>query len=751
MTLRTKLNLLIAATALLVGIVAAAIIHPLEDQRRKHTIEQIRYTMIAIVDYHADEIAANLRHQQGHGMSYVVEDMLTFGGLLSVNVYDASGEYVYSPDGTGGELSEQERASVAQGGTFEEGQWYGLPVLRYLVPIQSETQTEGYLTLYYTLEDVANDFYAVLTAVALLLVAVSAVLFLILNLLLSRIVLQPIQLLRRGIQSMKEGHVGETIQMRREDEFGDLAHAFNSMTKEIAALQHNLEDKVAQRTASLQRALETTMEQELEISHLNQVSHIVNSTLDLNEIMKTVKEVLHKRIKFDLLLVQVFSQHQDLLEHLYSSGESIVDERAQASLENVFLPVRAEGVFAEVVRSQKPRSLPDVASLGAEVLSPLEQSLVQTLKTRSLLLYPLIVQHRCFGVMTFGQTSASFPSSERAISVVEQYVLQVSTAIHNALLYQNLRTTQIQLEESERIARLTRTFEKFVPRQLLSRLSKTGLENIEFGHADRDFITVLFSDIRSFTTISEQMDPQELMNFLNAFLQHMSEPIHANYGCIDKFVGDAVMALFDVPEDSDEFEAECAVRSAIGMQQALAAFNAQRRQQQLTEIEAGIGIHSGHAIIGTVGSESRMDSTVIGDTVNLASRVESLTKMYGVPILMTGSTLRLLNNVRDYKIREIDWVQVKGKRQPVELYELYDMEPPDVQALKQRSGVRILRGLSHRRKKEWDAAQKYFARARDVYPEDPVPVYHLQQLERVRVSEYAKSASWNGAVLFQNK
>ena len=151
--------------------------------------------------------------------------------------------------------------------------------------------------------------------------------------------------------------------------------------------------------------------------------------------------------------------------------------------------------------------------------------------------------------------------------------------------YEELKQTRIELAETAAVASMTRVFEKFVPREFLDRIAKTGIENISLGHAESDIITILFSDIRSFTDLSETMTPDELMKFLNSYLKFMSEPIRFNHGFVDKFIGDAIMALFDHPEKEDSDEARDAVRSGLEMQRALVRYNEYREKHDYQEIK----------------------------------------------------------------------------------------------------------------------------------------------------------------------
>ena len=304
-------------------------------------------------------------------------------------------------------------------------------------------------------------------------------------------------------------------------------------------------------------------------------------------------------------------------------------------------------------------------------------------------------------------------------------------------------------QDTKRLLSLTRIFEKFVPSQFLNRVITGGLDGVALGKGERDYITILFSDIRSFTTYSESMEPEDLFSFLNEYLSAMNRQIHKQHGFIDKFIGDAIMALFDHPEQDNNAEAESAVQAAISMQEALREFNRQRGKQGFTPIKTGIGIHSGSVMIGTIGSEKRMDFTVLGDNVNLASRIEALTKFYGVDILISVSTLRLLSNLDQYHLREMDWVKVKGKSEPVELYEIYNMDPPEIQELKRKAGSSILRGLTQRRRKNWDKAVAAFEKALAIYPEDQAAAVHIKRCHELQHQDLPDN--WDGAIELDKK
>jgi class 3 adenylate cyclase len=206
-------------------------------------------------------------------------------------------------------------------------------------------------------------------------------------------------------------------------------------------------------------------------------------------------------------------------------------------------------------------------------------------------------------------------------------------------------------------------FERFVPRKFLHVIAPEGIENIQVGvRADRT-ITILFSDIRGYTSLSETSTPEQMFHLLNEYLPEMGAVIDENGGFIDKYIGDAIMALFD------DDETDGALRAAIAMRVRLASLNERRVARGEKPFEIGIGLHRGAVIMGTVGFSSKIESTVIGDAVNCASRVEGLTKQYGVHVLATGAVIEALANRSAFRLRVVDEAaKIRGKDEPVRLY-----------------------------------------------------------------------------------
>ena len=214
---------------------------------------------------------------------------------------------------------------------------------------------------------------------------------------------------------------------------------------------------------------------------------------------------------------------------------------------------------------------------------------------------------------------------------------------------------------------LTEKFRLFVPEQFLHRIAPQGVESIELGNAKEEEMTILFCDIRGFTTIAEEMPAMETFKWLNAFFTQMNQVISLNNGFIDKFLGDAILAVFDRPDH----HAEDAVMAAVMMRQTLQDFNVSDEILNLEmPVDIGVGIHSGRGLIGTLGADSRMDSTVIGDVVNTASRLQDLTKVYGCQVIVSEKTISALNNSNSFNFNFIDDVTPRGKQKSLRVYEL---------------------------------------------------------------------------------
>ncbi len=270
---------------------------------------------------------------------------------------------------------------------------------------------------------------------------------------------------------------------------------------------------------------------------------------------------------------------------------------------------------------------------------------------------------------------------------------------------------------------LTEAAQRFVPNQFLSFLGYDSLVDVKVGDAVQKEMSILFTDIRDFTTLSETLTPEQNFKFINSYLSRMEPAILENQGFIDKFIGDAIMALFG--GDADD-----AVKAGLSMLERLEEYNQHRQTSGYLPIQIGVGINTGDLMLGTVGGKNRMNGTVISDAVNLASRVESLTKNYGVSLLITHHTFLRLKNPSHYAIRTIARVQVKGKSELVTVYEVFDTDPPEVKAGKFSTLELFSEARSFYEFERWAEAAAKFQACLHQNPGDKVANIYLKKCQQ---------------------
>jgi adenylate cyclase len=268
---------------------------------------------------------------------------------------------------------------------------------------------------------------------------------------------------------------------------------------------------------------------------------------------------------------------------------------------------------------------------------------------------------------------------------------------------------------------LKRAFQHYVPPAVVEDLVADSAK-LRLG-GDKRELTVLFSDIRGFTALSETMAPEELVKLLNGYFTRMTERVFAHRGSLDKYIGDAIMAVFGAPVPEAQ-HAQLACRAALDMVAELEAMQAEWRREGVPPLDIGIGINTGPMIVGNMGSASRFNYTVVGDAVNLASRIESLNKAYGTNVLVSESTYE---RVKDEfpGAREIDQVQVRGRTQPVRLFELIPQARFAAMSWldEYRAAYALMRGG-----RTADAAQAFEALA--ARTGDKASAYHAQNCRR---------------------
>ena len=365
------------------------------------------------------------------------------------------------------------------------------------------------------------------------------------------------------------------------------------------------------------------------------------------------------------------------------------------------------------------------------------------------------------------------PFNSRLLLAKVENILQLSKMRSQAVSSQF--NQQVKEQSKRQIAAaweaneyLSEKFQLFVPEQLLGRIAPQGIESIQLGNVTEEELTILFCDIRGFTAIAESQEARETFEWLNAFFTQMNDCITSHGGFIDKYLGDAIMSVFDKPKS----HAMDAIEAAVAMQESLQKFNASRQKYNLENpLNIGTGINTGIGMIGTLGSDRRMDSTVIGDVVNTASRLENLTKIYGCQIIVSENALvharEFLNGIspnsnskeslllkcdlevgtqetiispcrataadsdlrsNNYYYRWIDRVTPRGKQQAIEIYEIWSASSPDSE-VKLLTQVLFDKGIQGWQSERYIAALGYFQQLIEQNPADTVVSFYINRCQ----------------------
>jgi len=320
----------------------------------------------------------------------------------------------------------------------------------------------------------------------------------------------------------------------------------------------------------------------------------------------------------------------------------------------------------------------------------------------------------------------------------EEVIARVNTHLTISRLKKNLAEKNAALlaandileervkERTAELAELNQVYERFVPREFLKLLNKESILDIQLGDQIKQEMTVMFADIRGWTTISEGMNPQENFHFINAYLKRVSPIIKENNGFIDQYYGDGIMALFTgAPDD--------AILAAVSMQHAVNAYNEERYKEGFRPIGIGVGLHFCDLMLGIIGSEERLQGAVVADAVNLAARIEGLTRIYGTRITTSEATLSRLKDPEQFKLRFVDKVLVKGRKSSVSVYEVFDGGTESEVRLKEETKILFEEGLVLYYDKKFSEASVQFSQVLQKNPEDKAARIYLERSAKYMV------------------
>jgi len=294
----------------------------------------------------------------------------------------------------------------------------------------------------------------------------------------------------------------------------------------------------------------------------------------------------------------------------------------------------------------------------------------------------------------------------------------------------------------QEIVDMSAGYQRFVPQQFLSQLNRANVTQIKLGDQIQSDMTILFSDIRSFTQISEKMSPKENFDFINRYLGMIGPLVRQNDGFIDKYIGDAIMALY--PSNPEQ-----AIVTAIQIQETLQHFNQNHDDHGFPAIAAGIGIHTGTLVLGILGEPERFDGSVISDNVNLASRLEGLTKFFEASILVSEQTMAKLVNKDKFLSRYVGKVKVKGKAESFGIYEILDGLPRQVRIDKTAVISMLESGISAYQLGDLIAAEEAFEQVLATCAADRPAQIYLRLIRQQQWHE--RPEDWDGVVVMDSK
>ncbi|MEM6377517.1 MAG: adenylate/guanylate cyclase domain-containing protein, partial [Bacteroidota bacterium] len=334
---------------------------------------------------------------------------------------------------------------------------------------------------------------------------------------------------------------------------------------------------------------------------------------------------------------------------------------------------------------------------------------------KSILCYPLLHSGEIKGIIYLENNLIVSAFGEKQTKVLNILSAQTAVSLQNAMLYNDLE------KSLDKQIRLTEAYSRFTPDEYLSFLGHESILDAQLGDHKHAEMVVLFCDIRSYTTISEQMTPEDNFAFMSNYHHRMSGFIAKNNGIINQLLGDGIMAFFFSPED--------AVDASIDIQLELLEYNRERQEKGRSPVKVGVGLHKGPVIIGIVGNEKRMGITISSDTVNTASRVEGLTKYYGSNILLSKTVAKELGAIQMKKIRRLGEVKVKGKSKTLDLLECFAGDPPAIHAKKSSHFELFKVGQNHYFNQEFEKALEVFQHICKGNPDDGPAHWYLERAE----------------------
>jgi len=347
---------------------------------------------------------------------------------------------------------------------------------------------------------------------------------------------------------------------------------------------------------------------------------------------------------------------------------------------------------------------------------------------QSVWVVPLMIQNDLKAIIYLENNLISNAFTEDRIRVLQLLSYQLGISIENVKLYENLSLVNTM-------------YQKFVPLSFLHTLGHDSILNVKLGDQIQREMTIMFSDIRSYTTISEMLSPEENFRFINEYLSYTAPCIEQHGGFIVQFSGDGIMALFADPEQS--------LKGSIALQKEVRHYNQERENKGQETIKVGIGLHTGLLMLGVIGDGDRHDTGVISNEVNTASRIEGLTKMFDSSILLSESTLNHIPNLEEFDYRLLGLVQVKGRTNSIKVYECFSGAMQDTLNLKKQTLQDFNTGLTSYFNKDFIVAAGHLKNVLTVNPRDVTAERYFRHAAELMVK--GVSSDWTGVEIMTEK
>lgn len=459
-----------------------------------------------------------------------------------------------------------------------------------------------------------------------------------------------------------------------------------------------------------------------EVNMIFDFSEKLAQTIEANSISQVTLNEASRVIRSNDGVIVLWDEKTNKLQIVASVGELFFNQEKLNSEINLLQHIIFNG-HSEIIS--------DISQLKSSgVILPQVQSVIYS---------ALKVKHRIMGAIILASNEpVQYTAAD--LKLLTTLALQSSAAIESALLYE--KNIKEALEKEEAMRRIYEVTNKFVPHEFINSLGHDVITDVKLGDQVEKIVTVLFSDIREYTTLSEKMTPEENFSFVCSFNERIGPIIRKYHGFVNQYLGDAIMAIF--PGNAAD-----ALSAAVEMQQEVQTFNGIRQLQNEPVIQIGIGMHTGPLIMGITGDKNRMDACTISDTVNTASRIESLTKHYKAGILLSEASLRQISKRQNFLIRNLGLVQLKGKQESINVHECFSGNPQQELQKKSETLSDFNDGVTYYLNKSFNQANKAFKKVLENHPEDRTAKFFFSHTQQIIESGIADSKA--GIVEMQEK